>query len=219
MLSTAYSPIDPALSARPFLVALIVAFAVFWLWAAYAPVYRFDWFLENILVFATTFILVAAYRWLPLSDVSYILLFVFLVLHVIGSHYTYSFVPAGFWAQEAFGLSRNHYDRLVHFSFGLLLFYPLREVVIRKVTRNTLHAGLFALSICWSLSGSFEIMEWIIASIVDPEAGIAYLGIQGDEWDAQKDTALASAGALAALLVSLLAPRRPAHSPERPSET
>ena len=87
----------------------------------------------------------------------------------------------------------------VHFSFGLLLAYPFREVVLRLVTRVGLFASLFALTLVFTYSGSFEIIEWIVARVVDPEAGTAYLGTQGDEFDSQKDMALAASGALIAL--------------------
>ena len=97
----------------------------------------------------------------------------------IGAHYTYSNVPLGFWLQELFGFSRNHFDRIVHFSFGFLLFYPMREVIIRHVTPSSFHAGLYALSLNTAGSAIFEIIEMIIALIVNPEAGTAYLGTAG----------------------------------------
>ncbi|MCB1379904.1 MAG: DUF2238 domain-containing protein [Alphaproteobacteria bacterium] len=206
-LSSAVSDIPAVFWPRRFLVGLVATYAVVWVWAAWAPIYRFDWFLENILTTITLVVLVASYRRLPLSDISYILLFLFLVLHAVGGHYTYSEVPVGFWVQEALGLARNHFDRLVHFSFGFLLLYPMREVIIRSVTHNSFHAGLFAVCINCTGSGLFEIIEMIIAMIVNPEAGIAYLGTQGDEWDAQKDMALAFAGSLIAFALIELAVR------------
>ena len=140
-LSTAVSHIDNRLSVRHFLIGLMLAYAAIWIWAAWDPVYRFDWFLENMLTIVTIIVLVASFRRLPLSDISYLLLFLFLVMHAVGGHYTYSEVPLGYWLQDAFGLSRNHFDRLVHFSFGFLLFYPMREIIMRKVTRNSFQAG------------------------------------------------------------------------------
>lgn len=204
-LSSAVSDISNQFTFRPFLMVLAALYAVIWIWAAWAPVYRFDWFLENILAVLFLVVLVTSFRRLPLSDVTYLLLFIFLTLHAIGGHYTYSEVPFGFWAQVAFGWSRNHFDRLVHFSFGILLFYPMREVIIRTVTTNSFHAGLFAVSLNCMASGLFEIIEMFIALIVNPEAGIAYLGTQGDQWDAQKDMGLAFGGSLLALGLTELA--------------
>jgi putative membrane protein len=206
-LSSAVSEIGNRFGARPFLMSLVALYAAIWIWAAWAPVYRFDWFLENILTTLALLVLIVSFRRLPLSDITYLLLFLFLVMHAVGGHYTYSEVPLGFWLQEALGLARNHFDRLVHFCFGFLLFYPMREVIIRIVTHNSFHAGLFAVSLNAMASGLFEIIEMVIAIIVNPEAGIAYLGTQGDEWDAQKDMALAFGGSLIALFLTELAVR------------
>jgi len=206
-LSSAVSAIDNRFRSRSFLMVLTALYAAIWIWAAWAPVYRFDWFLENILTTVTLAVLIASFKRLPLSDITYLLLFVFLVLHAVGGHYTYSNVPLGFWIKDAFGLARNHFDRLVHFSFGFLLFYPMREVIIRSVTRNSFHAGLFAVSLNCAASGLFEIFEMFTAVIVSPEAGTAYLGTQGDEWDAQKDMALAFGGSFVAFFLTELAVR------------
>ena len=197
------SPVSPDI--RPdfrnnrFLQALAVVYAGVWIWAAIKPLYRFDWFLENLLTVVAAVVLVATYRRFPLSNLSYLLIFAFMVLHAIGAHYTYSEVPVGFTVQDSLDFARNHYDRLVHFSFGLLLAYPVREVLTRTVTDNAVAATLLTLAVVFSSSASFEIIEWIIALVVNPEAGAAYLGTQGDEFDAQKDMALAALGAVIAL--------------------
>jgi putative membrane protein len=202
VIPTASSEIRPNFARNRLLQILLAAYAGVWIWAAINPVYPFDWFLENILTVLAVIVLTASYRRFPLSDVSYILIFVFMVLHAVGGHYTYAEVPLGFWLEDLFGLDRNHYDRIVHFSFGLLLAYPFREVVLRLVIRDGLFASLFALTLVFTYSGSFEIMEWIVARIVDPEAGAAYLGTQGDEFDSQKDMGLAASGALIALVLT-----------------
>jgi len=199
MITKASSKIQPNIASNPLLQILLVAYAGIWIWAAINPVYRFDWFLENILTILVIIALTATYRRFPLSDVSYTLIFIFMVLHAVGAHYTYSEVPLGSWLKDTFELSRNHYDRIVHFSFGLLLAYPFKEVVWRIATNNSLLSSLFALTLVFTYSGSFEIIEWIIARIVDPKAGAAYLGTQGDEFDSQKDMALAVSGALITL--------------------
>ena len=202
MVTTASQNIQPNFVSNRLLQALLLAYAGIWIWAAIDPIYRFDWFLENLLTFLAIFVLVASYRHLPLSDLSYMLIFVFMVQHAIGGHYTYSEVPFGFWLKETFDLTRNHYDRIVHFSFGLLLAYPFKEVVQRLVTKNEFTTSLFALTLVFTYSGGFEIIEWMVARIVDPKAGAAYLGTQGDEFDSQKDMALAAGGALIALVLT-----------------
>lgn len=208
MLSTASTNVRPDFSGNRFLQALLAIYAAVWIWAAIHPVYRFDWFLENILTVLALVLLVSSYRRFPLSDASYLLIFLFLVLHTIGGHYTYSEVPFGFWLKEAFDLSRNHFDRIVHFSFGLLLAYPLREATLRMWNTNGFLAALLAFCLIATFSGIFEIIEWIVAAIVDPEAGAAYLGTQGDEFDAQKDMALAKLGAVIALGLTAMLPSR-----------
>lgn len=204
MITTASNKIHPDFARNRLLQILVVIYAGVFIWAAINPVYWFDWFLENILTVVVTILLVATYRRFPFSDLSYLLIFVFIVLHTIGSHYTYSEVPLGFWLQEIFSFSRNHYDRIVHFSFGLLIAYPFREIVLRYVTSSQLFTFIIALTLVFTYSGGFEIVEWVVAMIVDPEAGAAYLGTQGDEFDSQKDMALAASGALISLIVTAL---------------
>jgi putative membrane protein len=139
----------------------------------------------------------------PLSDVAYVQVAVFLSLHTIGSHYTYSEVPLGDWLRDALGLARNHYDRLVHFAFGLLLLRPLRELVLEPAPALG-RAAVAWLSVAQILACSaiYELIEWMVATIADPAAGTAYLGTQGDQWDAQRDMLCAAAGALLALAIS-----------------
>jgi putative membrane protein len=195
------------MSDRTYAHALGGAFLVVWLLLAIAPKYRADWALENLLVVAF-----ALAWWLkPTSAVSSklscTLLFLFLCLHEVGAHYTYAEVPYDAWFETAFGttlnavlgLERNHFDRLVHFLYGLLLTYPMRELLVRS-------AGLrgfwsFFLPITISMAGSlfFELVEWIASLLFGGDLGIAYLGTQGDQWDAQKDMALAALGALLAM--------------------
>jgi len=90
---------------------------------------RQDWFLENMLVLGLMVLLLTTYRHFPLSDLSYILTTISMTLHAIGAHYTYSKVPLGFWVQDMWALDRNHFDRLAHFSFGLLLALSAEENV------------------------------------------------------------------------------------------
>jgi len=186
----------------------MAAYIIIFIISGIAPHNRFDWLLENLLSIAAFITLVASYRTFKLSDLSYLAIFVFMAMHTVGSHYTYSLVPAGAWMQETLELGRNHYDRVVHFAFGLLLAYPVREFVIGRITANSIAASMIAAAFLISSSASYEVIEWIVAGIVDPEAGIAYMGTQGDVFDAQKDMALAVLGAFLALLAAPLLERR-----------
>jgi putative membrane protein len=183
----------------------LVVFTLVWVLLAIRPRYRADWVLENLLTFVGMPLAVLTYRRFSFSGRAYVQATVFVILNKIGSHYTYSEVPVGDWMRDAFGFSRNHYDRLVHFSFGLLMLLPIRELAIRNPKAMGGFA-VFYLSIAgvafWSLT--YEIIEWLVAAVADPAAGTAYLGTQGDAWDAQKDMALACAGALIAAFLDRL---------------
>jgi putative membrane protein len=183
---------------------LLLVFLTVWLWAAINPSYRHDWLLENYLVFFFVPLIIFTGRYFKLSSVSYGLITLFMILHVIGSHYTYSEVPFGYVLQEWLGASRNMYDRLVHFSFGLLLAYPVRELFLRIAKVKGIWGYYLPLDLTLSFSALYEIIEWIIAMTADPAAGLAFLGSQGDVWDAQKDMALAGTGALITMVIVAL---------------
>ena len=178
---------------------MVLWLILIWIVTAIGPSYPRDWLLENLLVFSWTFLLAITYRRFQFSNLSYALLILFLSLHLIGAHYTYAETPVGFWLQDWFGFERNHYDRIVHFSFGLLLFYPIHEFLVRTSDLNVTWSYLIALSFIVAFSAVYEIIEWITAVIVSPELGTAYLGTQGDEWDAQKDSGLAFLGSMIAM--------------------
>lgn len=167
------------------------------------PLDRGTWLLENGLMAALVAALAASYRRLPLSRVSYTLIFLFLCLHTVGAHYTYSLVPYRDWAPWLFDADgRNHYDRFVHFCYGLLLAYPVRELFLRVAAVKGFWGYFLPLDLTMSTSALYEMIEWIAAVTVGGDVGTAYLGTQGDEWDAQKDMALASVGALVAMCVT-----------------
>jgi len=177
--------------------ACLAVFLVVWIALGIAPRYREDWVLENLLTLVAVPAAVLTFRRFRFSDQAYVQATLFLLLHTVGSHYTYSEVPAGDWVKHLFGLSRNHYDRVVHFCFGLLMLRPVRERAFRK-PEAVGRAARFYLSVAAVMlwSAGYEISESIVAAVVDPAAGTAYLGTQGDVWDAQKDMGLAWIGAL-----------------------
>lgn len=185
----------------PYRWSLLAIFVLAWSWAAWKPVYPHDWLIENILVFLAVPVVIFGGRYFRFSDASYTLITIFMVLHVIGSHYTYAEVPFGFTLQRWLGGTRNMYDRLVHFGFGFLLAYPMREAFLRLVQVKGFWGYYLPLDVTLALSAAYEIIEWAVAAVVSPEAGTAYLGTQGDEWDAQKDMLCAGTGAFLAMVV------------------
>jgi len=187
---------------------LLAVFLVWWLILAVAPVYRHDWLLENLLVFIAIPLLMLTYGRLRLSNTAYTLLFVFFMLHELGAHYTYSEVPYDSWAQalsghtlsEVFGLERNHYDRAVHFLYGLLITPAAIELLDARAPQRGIWRWLVPLLFMVSHSTVYELVEWGAAEIFGGDLGQAYLGTQGDVWDGQKDSALAALGALVSVI-------------------
>lgn len=198
---------------RPRYLAILGALlALVVLWSGLHPSFRQDWLLENALVLLGVAFLAATYRRLPLSRLSYTLIFLFLCLHELGAHWTYANVPYDDWWEAIFGvtltevanLQRNHFDRLVHFSYGFLLAYPIREVFLRVANVRGFWGYFLPLDLTMSTSMLYELIEWGAAEAFGGDLGEAYLGTQGDVWDAHKDMALASLGALLAMLFTAL---------------
>jgi putative membrane protein len=189
-----------------YLATLAVVYSALWAALAISPLSRSDWLLENALVAAAILLLVSTHRVLPLSRVSYTLIFLFMCLHTVGSHYTYALVPYREWIAELTGTplaeGRNHFDRMVHFSYGLLLAYPIREMFLRVAAVKGFWGYFLPLDLTMSSSMLYELIEWAAAQIFGGDLGIAFLGTQGDVWDAQKDMALASLGALIAMTLT-----------------
>lgn len=207
------APAVATLAESRFLQALAAAYAALWIALAIAPKYRADWLLENLLVFAFAAGLAATHRRFSFSNASWLCIALFLALHAVGAHSTYSETPIGNWMQRTFGFERNHYDRVVHFGFGLLMTYPLREIALRVLRVRPLWSWLVPLLAVLAASSGYELIEAWVAWIVDPELGTAYLGTQGDEWDAQRDMTCAFAGAVVALAAIALFRRATRHEP------
>jgi putative membrane protein len=195
-----------------FLALLAILLAVQFVAFGLNPHDRADWLLENALVIGFVVLLAATYKKFKLSRVSYFLIFVFLSLHEIGSHYTYSLVPYDRWFEaltgrtlnSVLGWQRNNFDRVVHFAYGLLLAYPIREIFLRVANVRGFWGYFLPLDLTMSTSMIYELIEWFAAEFFGGDLGAAYLGTQGDVWDAHKDMALASLGAIVALLVTAM---------------
>lgn len=192
---------------RRYFVILSAFYGVIWIALAIKPHDRSDWALENVLVVVAAVLLIFSYKRLLLSRISYTLIFLFLCLHVLGSHWTYSLVPydeaflaiAGTSFNELMGWERNQYDRIVHFAYGLLLAYPVRELFLRITDVKGFWGYFLPVVLTMSSSMFYELVEWLAAEVFGGELGMAFVGAQGDVWDAQKDMWLATLGALLAM--------------------
>lgn len=187
---------------------LLLTLAVLTLALDWSPLDRFTWTIEQLLVIIAVLGVALVQRRLRLSASASLQLFGFLVLHQIGAHYTYSRVPyddawqalTGYRLTEVLDLQRNHYDRLVHLAYGLLLARPIREVVQGLTGLRGWRSAYVALEFILASSAGYELMEWLGADLLAGDAAEAFVGAQGDPWDAQKDMALAFVGALLSLV-------------------
>jgi len=201
---------------RRYLLVLAILFGIWWIALGISPRERGPWLLENLLAIVVVIFLGLFHRRLLFSRVSYTLIFLFMCLHQVGAHYSYAEVPYDAWFErltgstfnDLVGWERNNFDRVVHFSYGLLLAYPVREMFLRVADVRGFWGYFLPLDLTMSTSALFELIEWGAAEVFGGDLGQAYLGTQGDVWDAHKDMALASAGALVAMLVTYAINRR-----------
>jgi putative membrane protein len=183
---------------------LTALFALIFAASAIHPVMPEDWWVENGLVFLTMAALIATYKWLPFSDLSYVLIFVYLSLHEWGAHSRYAFVPMGEWMRNLFHTTRNDYDRVVHFAFGLFMAYPQREVLMRKARLSWGWALFLPAWLILGYGAFYELIEAVAAVFLSPDAGDAFLGLQGDPWDTHKDMFMGFAGAIVAMVLTAI---------------
>lgn len=180
---------------------LLLFYVVLFVWAAINPYDRATWWAENIpiVLIAATLVVLYARGWV-FSPVAYALMSVLLYLHTIGGHYTFERVPFGF-VTDLFGFHRNHYDRVAHFTVGFYA-YAIAEVLVRtKAVRSRLVLFLFPVFTIAFVAMGYELIEWWYAVAEGGASGAAFLGSQGDIWDAQKDMLADTLGALAATAV------------------
>lgn len=177
-------------------VALFFAFAVLWIFLAVDPLYREAWIFENIVIVLFVPLVIWSYFAFRLSDISYALIFIFAALHILAAHYTYADTPWGHLISELFGVERNHFDRAVHFLYGLLMVPVISDLCEAYLPRERWAAAIFLFAIIFSLGALYEVGEFVVGIMGDPGAGLAFLGFQGDIWDTQKDMALQGIGAV-----------------------
>jgi putative membrane protein len=179
-------------------------FICYWVFTGATATDFINWVLENSLTIPAVILLIEHYPWLPFSNARYSLIQDYFQLHLYGRQHAYADNPFGFWLQEKFHTSRNHYDRIVHFSFGFLLAYPVQEVLAKVFKAKSWRLYVIPIELALALSAFYEIVEWLVAGVCFPEAGSAFLGAQGDVWDSQKDLFVATLGAFMAMLYLLL---------------
>ncbi|HLC99913.1 MAG TPA: DUF2238 domain-containing protein [Patescibacteria group bacterium] len=185
---------------------LLVLFTVVWVALAVRPTYPFGWYLENIVVFSALLLVVISYYRFRLSNASYILIFIFALFHLVGAYYTYSNIPIGDLVSQFFGWQRNHYDRFVHFLFGLLMSGVVLDLLQNFLPPSKFLKGLLVFSVIFSAGSLYEIGEFLLGIVLNPEVGMAFLGAQGDIWDTQKDMVMQGIGAILGLVIFMQSP-------------
>lgn len=201
-MTTTTEPLPTALSRNRSLLILSAAYLAVFLFSAIEPSSRAVWIAEIIPAIG----ILAGIWWfsreLTFSNTAYVLMFIWLALHTIGAKYTFAEVPFD-WFNTLIGSERNNFDRVAHFSIGLYA-YPLAEYLIRKKLSSPIIAVWFSLFAIMSVAAGYEIIEWWYAELAGGDEGIAFLGSQGDIWDAQKDMLCDTSGAIVALIIMKL---------------
>jgi putative membrane protein len=217
-LTTASTATYPTFRENRFLHWICIGAVAAFLIAAYHPDTVFDWALENVAISVGIAMGVISYRRLPLSNLSYLLLFLFLCLHEWGAHYKYSDVPLGEWMKPWLHTQRNDFDKVAHFSFGLLFSYPMQEICIRTLRVTGPWRYYLPVECTLALSAVYEMMEAGMAQILSPQRGEEFVGMQGDIWDSQEDMLAACIGSIVAMVVLYAIRKRRAAAAVREAE-
>jgi putative membrane protein len=181
-----------------FLLWLLSLYGILFVILAIHPVDRATWFAENLTVWIILGIILTLYACnIRFSNLAYILMFILIYLHTIGGHWTFANVPFGF-VTELFDFERNHFDRVAHFTVGFYAFALAELLHTKRLVTNRFLLFTYPIFTIATIAMSYELIEWIYAASAAPEAGAAYLGSQGDIWDAQKDMLADTLGAIAA---------------------
>jgi putative membrane protein len=200
-ITSAGSPNRTNIKSNAFFWLLGCILCSYWIYGWFNSLNREDWIIENLLVVICISILIITIKWHNFSDLSYLCIFLFVMLHVYGAFYAYTQNQFGNWLQIRYHLWRNPYDRIVHFSFGFFMAYPFRELLINKFRVPTKVSWLYPIEIAFSLGTIFELIEWGVSEFTTKETGETYVATQGDIWDAQKDIAMAAVGAATSMLI------------------
>jgi putative membrane protein len=192
--------------------AVLAAFLALWAVSYIRVPYPQYFWLQHVPTVAVVAALAVVDQRFHISRLSYTLILTFMALHLVGARYLYSYVPYDYWldnlfgfrASDRFGFTRNHYDRFVHFCFGLLLVIPAWRFSRRVIGVGPFWSAAFAMSAILSASALYEIFEWLAAMVMAPDWAESFNGQQGDAWDAQRDMALAACGAVAGMGIAAL---------------
>lgn len=191
-------------------IIILAVFTCLLIVSCLRPIYPAEMFLQHSVTLIVIVILLTVTLKNSLSDTSFTVIVLFMLLHLVGARWIYSYVPYEEWFRAIAGntptditiAGRNHYDRFVHLMFGIMMYFPFSEIYIRWFGLPAKFAPLLALFTVAAFSLSYEVFEWGLTLVLSPQEAENYNGQQGDMWDAQKDMALAFGGALVSIIVS-----------------
>lgn len=184
-----------------FIYWLLGIYVVLFTILAFNPIDRATWFVENLTVWIILAVIMILYACkIRFSNTAYVLMFVLVYLHTIGGHYTFALVPFDY-VTNFFGFARNNFDRIAHFSVGFYAFALAEWLYSKRMVGNKFLLFTYPVFFIATIAMSYELIEWIYAANSAPEAGLAYLGSQGDIWDAQKDMLSDTLGAITATIL------------------
>lgn len=207
MITSHGIPLDRVMSflpVDPFQRRLFAGFLIFFAASCIAPPHVDFLLMQHVPTILALILLVFVSNRLVVSRLSFVLTIIFLALHTLGARYLYSYTPYDEWAywltgrtiSGSFGLTRNHYDRVVHFSFGLLMAIPIQELERRYLKLSLTMSCILAIEFTIAMSATYEMIEWLVSVVFAPDWADSFLGQQGDHFDGQKDMALATVGAM-----------------------
>ena len=195
---------------------LFLFFSLFFIGSCIAPPYPQFLLMQHVPTVLAALLLGYLSNRFVIGSVNFASIILFLCLHTLGARYLYSYTPYDAWTEqllgfnlsETFGWERNHYDRLVHFSYGLLLVIPVQDFERRYLGLSAAISAVLAVEFIIATSASYEMIEWLVAVIFTPHWAEQFLGQQGDIFDAQKDMALATSGAIISVTILAIVGRR-----------
>ncbi len=188
-------------TSHTFPLILLGAYLILFIALSFNVLDRPTWWVENATVWIIVGVLGILYwRGIRFSNTAYALMSVLIFLHTIGGHYTFAKVPFD-WVTDTFGFERNHFDRIAHFSVGFYAYAVAEWILTKNLVANRFILFTYPVFVIVTVAAGYELIEWIFAISTNPEAGIAYLGSQGDIWDAQKDMLADTLGAITAVVL------------------
>ena len=201
MIQSNVSSENTANNTQRFFSVCLLLFMLFWFYFLVTTRSQTNWWIENILVILFIPILIFMQNRQAFSCKSLTCIFLFLLTHSYGAQMSYTYNQLGALLQSHFQLHRNPYDRLVHFSFGLFISYPLYEIFVHRLHCPKKWSGVLSWWTVLGLATIFELIEWLVAACTDSATCESYVATQGDNWYAHKDIALAL---FSSLLINLM---------------